>query len=170
MQKKFVLLLYLVFLYFSAYSQSKIEYNNNLIAFSIKNEKVIFENDKNRIFILISNLSCNACINETVNKINKLKTLLIDSCEIIIILQGNPVNVLECRNNINYYSNIFFNVDKYLFCFDKFENSIFQFQGHLNKDFPKLFIVPKSCENIIEVSYATFNVEKTKKMFNSRHT
>ena len=157
--KNIILLTAFILLINNSYGQSKIKYNN-VRAYTISSEKIEFNNDKNRIFILISNLSCSACINETAYKIDKLRNLLNDSCEYIIITLGDSENILYNRNIINYYSDIFKSIDKFLFVFQENSNTIFEFKRSLNSNYPKIFIASKNSKFIFIENYNSFNVEK----------
>ena len=53
MNKNLLMLLFIIFPVL-LYSQEKIKFKNNLIAYSIKSEKICFNNENNKVFILIN--------------------------------------------------------------------------------------------------------------------
>lgn len=147
-----------------AASQNTQQFNNNLIAYDIRGNKVELQNDKNRIIFLISNMSCTNCINQTIYKFNNLKQNLLDSCEFILIIQDNFKDVLSCRNKITYFSEKFTNINGFLFGYNDSQESYLVFENIEsieNNNYPKIIIIPQNSNIFYIETYLTFDCKKT---------
>lgn len=138
------------------FSQKKDYYRNNFIASTIRNDTINFKNDKDRIFILVSGLSCSTCLKDCAEKLIEIKSKY--NCEYVLILQGSSSSVLANRNQINYYSEIFKNYDYYLFDFDLEYETILDLSKYESKDFPVLLLSPKQSNFFWIINYSEIRV------------
>lgn len=142
--------------YNNIFSQTENSCKYNFIASTIKNEYVKFTNDKDRVFVLVANLSCSNCLKNCAIKLTELKSQLNDSSEHILIMQGDSLNVMSNRTKISALSKIFQEIDYFLFDYNAENETLLDINKYELKDFPVLIIVFKASNDICIIKYPDF--------------
>lgn len=158
---KYIIILSFFCICSNVFSQSKHCYQNDFIASTIRNEYVSYKNDKDRIFILVANLSCSKCLKDCSAKLTEVKSQLRDSSEYIIIMQGNSSDVMSNRAKISGLTETFQDIDSFLFDFNLKEETILDINKYELRDFPVLIIAPKLSDDIWIIKYPEFSNKST---------
>ncbi len=165
MNKNLLMLLFIIFPVL-LYSQEKIKFKNNLIAYSIKSEKICFNNENNKVFILINDPICTNCLNYSKNLVEKLTSNFNNEIKIFIVLHGSKNNLLFNKNTMIRFSNIFKDVNDYLFDFEDNKKTILRVSKYKQSDFPIFIIMPKKSDYLWTGSYQLFDYDKLIRLFN----
>lgn len=155
-----LLLSLIVYISANSFSQTSVLFNKNLKSKTIRNELISFDNEQQRIFVLINQVSCHECVIKTSAMIDKIQDIKKDSCEVFIIVKGDSSNVLSNRLKISHFNEIFKNTKNILFDFDNSYNSVLDIELYKYIQFPIIINIPKQSERIWINNYRKQNLNK----------